>query len=328
MKILFFTDTHIRGFNIKSRKDNFLETLKLKFDEVFNLAEENKVDYILHGGDFFDKPDVSVSIVSEFAELLNKCKIPIYTICGNHDVFGHNPDTMHRSMIGLLNSVDILNILEEGDIKFLEKNGIRVQLTGQPYTYDIDEERNISKYIVDQVEDKVDYSIHMVHGMLLDKPFIKEVPHTLIEDVAKKTKASITFSGHYHTGFGVKNIDDKYFINPGSLIRMSSAYEEVKRKPKVILLELTEKIDIKEIPLKTALPGKEVFKEDSIVSDRNKEEQLYEFKQSIESSVNFDKLDINDILLEIAITENIDESIKEEALKRISEAQMAGGDSY
>ncbi len=326
MKLLYFTDTHIRGFNVKSRTDNLIETLKAKFTEVFQIAEEKNVDYILHGGDFFDKPDVSVSIVSDFAEFLNSSTRPIYTICGNHDVFGHNPDTMHRSMIGLLNSVDVLHIIEEGEKVELEKNGIRLQLTGQPYVYDIDEERSLHKYQLKDKPKDVDYAIHMVHGMLLDKPFIKEVPHTLIEDIYEGTEADITLSGHYHTGFPIKNLDGKYFINPGSLIRMSSAYDEVKRKPKIVVIDLEEAINIEEIYLKSALDGEDVFKKEDITASRNREEQLYEFRQSIESSVDFDRLDINDILVEIAVSEGIDEEVKQEALKRVSEAQMSGGE--
>ena len=49
----------------------------------------------------------------------------------------------------------------------------------------------------------------MVHGMLLDRPFIKGIPYTLIEDI-KDTLADITLSGHYHGGFKllklIKNI--------------------------------------------------------------------------------------------------------------------------
>ena len=53
-----------------------------------------------------------------------------------------------------------------------------------------------------------------------------------------------------------------------------------------------------------------------------KEDQLFEFKQSIEASVDFNRLDINEILIDIASTYNIDEEVKLEALKRISNSQI------
>lgn len=40
MRILFFTDTHIRGTNPQNRKDNFVETLFRKLEEVFDIAKK------------------------------------------------------------------------------------------------------------------------------------------------------------------------------------------------------------------------------------------------------------------------------------------------
>lgn len=218
MKILFFTDTHIRGTTPKNRKDNLVDTLEEKFHEILSISKNYNVDYILHGGDLFDRPDVSVSVVSKFAEVLNKFEMPIYIICGNHDIYGHNPDTINRTMLGLFDSIGIVNLIDENEIVFLEKGGITIQLTGQPYTYNIDDNKNLNKYIVENIDPKADYSIHMAHGMLLEKPFIKGIPYTLIDDIIS-TKADITLSGHYHSGFGIIKSKSKYFINPGSLIR-------------------------------------------------------------------------------------------------------------
>ena len=70
MKFLFFTDTHIRATNPTSRLDNYIETVEKKFMEVKDIINKNKVDFVLHGGDFFDRPDVPVKIVGKFANIL------------------------------------------------------------------------------------------------------------------------------------------------------------------------------------------------------------------------------------------------------------------
>lgn len=49
MKFLFFTDTHIRGNNPRSRKDIFVETLYLKFQEILDYINNNGIDYVLFG---------------------------------------------------------------------------------------------------------------------------------------------------------------------------------------------------------------------------------------------------------------------------------------
>ena len=82
--------------------------------------------------------------------------------------------------------------------------------------------------------------------MLLNKPFFEGVQYTLIEDI-KDTEADITLAGHYHNGFGIKKIDSKYFINPGSIVRVANKISEIKRIPEVILIEVNNKISIKSI---------------------------------------------------------------------------------
>lgn len=52
MRILYFTDTHIRGTNPKSRKDNFPDTLREKLEELVRVSQECKVDYVFFGGGF------------------------------------------------------------------------------------------------------------------------------------------------------------------------------------------------------------------------------------------------------------------------------------
>ncbi len=321
LRLLFLTDTHIRGTTPKNRKDNLPETLENKFKEIGKIVENYHIDYVLHGGDLFDRPDISVSVVGNFASILNEIKVPIYIICGNHDVYGHNPNTINRTMLGLLNALNVVRIIDKGEHIYLNKNGIKVQLTGQPYTFNIDDELNRSNYIVKDVPEDVDYAIHMVHGMLLNKPFIKGIPYTLIDDI-KDTEADITLAGHYHSGFGIINIDGKYFVNPGSLIRVTNSLIEIERMPKVVLIDLDEDINIELIELKSAAQGKDVLDRQEIENHIFKSERLFEFKQSIDTAVNFEKLEINEILMEVSNAEGVSEDVKEEALKRIALSQM------
>lgn len=328
LKLLFLTDTHIRGTTPKNRKDNLPETLERKLKEIIQIVEEYDIDYVLHGGDLFDRPDISVSIVGNFASILKDLKVPIYIVCGNHDIYGHNPNTINRTMLGLLDTLKVVRIINENEIIYLNKNGIKVQLTGQPYIYNIDNESNKSNYIVRDIPEDVDYAIHMVHGMLLNRPFIKGIPYTLIDHI-KDTKADITLSGHYHSGFGIVKIKDKYFINPGSLIRVTNSLVEIERIPQVAVLDLKDSIDVELIQLKTASKGEEVLDRQEVENHIFKSERLFEFKQSIDTAINFEKLDINDILMEVSNTEGVSEEVKKEALKRISDSQMKNlGDGY
>ena len=323
MKLLFFTDTHIRGTNPKNRKDIFIDAIEGKFMEIIDLIEEYEIDFVLHGGDLFDRPDVSISIVSRFAKIIDKIKIPFYLISGNHDVYGHNPDTINRTMLGLLDVLGIINIVKQDEQILLQKDNVTVQLTGQPYIYDIDKPDNLKYYIPKEIDPKSSYSIHMVHGMLLDKPFIKGIPYTLIDDL-KDTLADITLSGHYHAGFKTSKINDKYFINPGSMVRITNSLKEIERKPSVVFIELTDKITIKEIQLKSALPGKDILDRDEMERAAFKGERMLEFKQTIDEALDFEKMDINEVLIEVSGATGVEEEVKIEALRRIAICQMKG----
>lgn len=321
MKILYFTDTHIRGTNPKNRVDNFLETLKEKFNEVVDICNRENVDFILHGGDLFDRPDISVSIVGEFAKILNKFKSPIYVLSGNHDIFGHNPDTINRTMLGLLENTGVIKLVNNK--KIILESDIKVQLTGFPYIFGMDEGSTITNYLVKEVDETCIYSIHMTHGFLIDKPFREDVPHTLIEDI-KDTLADITLGAHYHYGFKTHEIDGKYFVNPGALVRISNSLIEIKRRPKVIIIELNNSINIREVYLNSAKPGEEVLDRSEMERHKFKGIKFNEFKEIIDSSSDLNNLDIMSILLDISDNENISEEVREEARKRIEKVQIDG----
>ena len=324
MKILYFTDTHIRGTNPKNRTDGFVETLKLKLTEVADICNKENIDYVFHGGDLFDRPDISISTVGEFVNIFKKFNRQIYIVSGNHDIFGHNQKTINRTMLGLLSNFGIFKLVDENPI-FIEKDNIKLQLSAYPFTFEMEEYKNKEKYKVLKKCEDADYAIHMVHGFLIDKPFIKNVPHTLISEIAD-TKADITLAGHYHFGFKTQIIDGKYFINPGALVRISNSLEEMKRKPKVIVINLTEKITVKEIYLKTALPGDMVLDRTEMERHKFKRSKIYEFKEILDTTTDLNSLDLVTLLSTIAKNESIDDEVRNEAVKRIEEVQMREAD--
>lgn len=324
MKLLYFTDSHLRSSNPKNRLDNFYETLKQKISEIVDISISENVDYILHGGDLFDRPDTPISLVSDFFKIFNKFQCPIYIVSGNHDIFGHNTNTINRTMLGLLSNLGILNLVNDKKI-ILKKDNISVQLTSNPYSYGIDEKINIDKYKVTEKNNYVDYMIHMTHGFLVDKPFLKHIPHTLISDISD-TLADITLGGHYHYGFNTVKIDNKYFINPGAIVRISNSLIELKRRPKVVIIELADSITIKDIYLKSALPGELVLDRSEIERHKFKQDKIFEFKEIIDSSSNFNSLDIYELLTQISINESIDDKVKKEAIRRVQEIQIKGAE--
>lgn len=320
MKLLFLTDTHIRGTSPINRRDNFLEALELKLQEVIRIIIDEKVDFCLHGGDMFDRPDISPSIVREVGIILKQCPVPIYTVAGNHDIYGHNPSTVSRTMLGLLDGLGIVKLIAAGEKVILTKGNLKVQLTGQPFDYDLDKEGEYG-YLVEKTPG-VNYAIHLVHGLLLEKPLFGS--YTLIENILK-TQADIVLAGHYHRGFSkVIRVEGKYFVNPGSLVRLEASLSEIKRTPQVALIDLESgSINIKLIKLASALPGSEVLDESKLLTRDYQEKRMADFVQGIKEVGEFKAFNIQEIMEMIAEREEIKATVKEEAMLRIGRAQEA-----
>lgn len=321
MRFLFFTDTHIRGNSPANRKDNFPDTLEAKLKEIVDIIEQEDIDYALCGGDIFDSPMPSIPVVTRYVRILKDMGVPIYAVAGNHDMYGHNPDTLDRTMIGFLNSIGLINLVRPGQKVMLDEGGTRVQITGQEFTYSLDDGSG-EGYIVRDKE--ADVAIHMVHGFLTDIRMFEGARFTTTDRIMD-TKADITLAGHNHAGF--KDVTDggRYIINPGGLARVTNHLSEMGRMPQVVIIELGSGITIRKRILKTAKRGEEVLDRSALEATRLHREKLEEFARGIRSSGMGLAVNIKDIINEIAKNQEIDGAVKEEALRRIAAAEESGG---
>ncbi|WP_059105232.1 metallophosphoesterase family protein [Shouchella shacheensis] len=328
MKFLYFTDTHIRGTAPKNRLDAFPETLKGKITEVLQIAKREEVDVLLHGGDVFDRPDLSPSVVGQFAQLFRDVDAPIYTISGNHDTFGHNPDTVSRTMLGLLDAFGIMKLIHPGEPVVIEGEGVRVQISGQPYHYDLDQrDPKLDYYPLNDT--KADVLIHLAHSMLVEKALPEGIPHTLVDHIWT-TPADVILTGHFHSGFGIKERDGKFICNPGAISRINNHWTEMERLPKVIIGTITHKdgISLREETLTVAKKGSEVLDRTYIEKAGHQEEKLHEFVQQVREQSSFQTLQMSDIIQELATLSNVEEKVKQEALRRMTavEERWEGGE--
>lgn len=301
---------------MRSRLDNVPDTLEAKLTEVGEIARTEKVDAILHGGDLFDRPDVSIMTVGRYAKIMAAYPTPVYATIGNHDIFAHNPKTLPRTMLGLL---DVL-----GHIELIPENGIRlesdcvVQLSAAPFRYDIDRGDREAFYVKRQ-DDTVDCHLLIVHGMLLQKPFLADISQTVIGDL-NPLDADIVLSGHYHSGYKATESKGTLFINPGSLLRTSNSLYDLQRIPQVLILDVDKGgvKDYRYIQLRSAKPGEEVLSRQLTIENQMRQENLEQFKQLVREHVDLDRYDIYHIMEDLANAENFASEVVEEAMARIA----------
>jgi DNA repair exonuclease SbcCD nuclease subunit len=290
IKLLYLTDTHITGRNPASRVDDIQETLKKKFTEVGDIANREQVDFIVHGGDLNHTPDVSNKLSGEITEIIKAWNKKVYVVPGNHDLYGYNINTLPNTKLGLLAKAGTITILDRlHPVKIVTPSGFVIGLEGQEYYENIDNGNPSDYQSMFPVSD-VDFSILIVHGMLLDHEFFNGVKHTKIDDI--NTDADVVFAGHYHPGFTQVTVDGTTYCNPGSLLRIENTKENRTNIPQVAILEVDEKtgkFDIKYIKLTSAQDGEDVFTDKQDV--KAYDETLSEFQTKIKGS-NFRGVDI------------------------------------
>lgn len=309
MKLLFLTDSHIRGNNPYSRCDNYPEALKNKHFEIGQIIKSSNVDAVVHGGDIFHSPDTSKSLISEYIKIFKSWKMPIYVVAGSHDIFGYNENTLSRTALGVLIAADVVKPL--GSIPTEIWSNIFV--VGINHSYKLDE--NPLNYSLEK-EDKNSILIEVVHGMVVDKPFFDE--YTLIKDM--RTEADLFLSGHFHPGWEPQKVNGTLFINPGSLGRV----ENINRiyPPSVVILNIEGKnIDYEIVPLKCASPFKDIFKAVTKL-DNNTSEKILEFMNKLsERTGDLEKQDIKSLILRLAKEENMDNEVIDNALLIVDEVK-------
>ncbi len=323
MRLLYLTDTHIRGTSPRSRNDDFPSTMKKKLEEVIQIVHREQIDAVLHGGDLFDRPDLSPAIVGQFAAFFRRFQVPVYAIAGNHDLFGHNPDTVGRTMLGLLDALGVLRLIRPGEVIFMEKEGRKVQLSGQPFHYDLDKRAPELDYSVPG-RNGADVCIHMVHGMLVDRPLPEGVAHTLIDHVWQ-ADFDLLLTGHYHAGFPLQRREGRVIVNPGALARVNNHVSEVQRMPQVAIITLEEEIDVRLLPLTSAVNGSEVLDRSYLQKKSYQEEKMNDFLQVVRAAGKVESISIAEIIDHIAKMHKVEDSVRKEALLRIAavEEQLA-----
>lgn len=325
MKLIFTGDWHLRGNNPRNRIDDYPTTAVAKLQEVFKIAVERDAKYILMPGDVWDRPEVSIAVLLDFAKILNESPVPIFVTPGNHDIYGYNLGSYNRSSLRLLEMlVPNLQVIAEPTKAYRLSDGkYPVYLTATPYSRQMDIDGYGYSPETDTGKDTV--KIHMAHGMLLDhKP-----PFDRYSDLYKvPSTADIVLTGHDHLGYGVyKRADGVTFCNPGSLLRISASVSEIERQIRVALVDidtLTAKHSIEFIPLQTAKPGDEVLDRSRIEEEKQRQYAMEAFSTLIQTHTGGKVLmDINHIVDTIAAENNFAPDVVQTALAIIDQQREA-----
>jgi DNA repair exonuclease SbcCD nuclease subunit len=150
-KFLYFTDLHAHPYKlfdeltingISSRLENAVAVIPY----VFKLADQEKCDAILFGGDLFHLPKmlptgVVNTVVQTFSTVFKRYDIPFYAISGNHDMSmkstWENRGFVEKSALFFLSKVFPSFVLLDNDFRTFDKADRPVEdqvtVVGVPY---------------------------------------------------------------------------------------------------------------------------------------------------------------------------------------------------
>jgi len=309
-KFLYLCDTHIKGKNPENRIGSYLQDVMAKMKEVVSLSVEHAVDFVVHGGDLFNSPDISNTIIDDFIDLVEASKITWYVVWGNHDTIGHDPKLSKASALAhIFRRSKYIKHLESNILKASKQEGIDTVLQGFDYYHnvegDIKEKGLICKY------PEAKYKIAVNHAFITLKPFLKHVLHIQMKDI--KTDFDLVLCSHYHKDWGIKEMNGTKFVNLGAIGRQG--IDEVTRTPQVLLAN-TETKELKIIKLKSAKEGKEVFDLEKIEKIKAFEANIDKFINSLDN-IKLQSLDVRGKIEEIAKETNADREIVDALINRI-----------
>ena len=312
MRALFITDSQIRGRNPINRSGIFVDDIYDKFKEVVKIGKEMEVDCFIHGGDFFDRPIVSLGVADRFVDLMEKTEKPWWIVRGNHDEIGHNPQLSGESMLDHLfrrsNLVKHLGGIAMDDGK--------VFLEGFDYYHDIEKDLKEKglKSSMPHLEGK---QIAVVHALITPNPLHPQIMHALCDEI--QTDFDLVLCGHFHYEFGIYKVPEQgvTYVGIGALARMSIAKWDAVRRPNVLYID-TDVPTMKIIPLESAKEASELFNLEKLSEEVEVNARIDQFVASLEST-KFQGLNLRGIIENIAKQGSVDRKVVDEVIKRIGE---------
>ncbi len=273
MKFLQISDTHLgyHQYGLSEREADFYDV----FEEAVEIAIENKVDFVLHSGDFFHTSRPSNDVFLKSINLIQKLKenkIPIFTISGNHDRGSQVRD------------VSPLKILESFGLKLVEQGSIEhegIVISGLKYLSKVSVRKTglkpILEAILEKSPNKNALNLLMLHHEF--QPFFPSSGLNLHEELPDGF--DYVGIGHYHIPQKPFKVRNSFVLYSGST-EYTAYNEKEENYPKgVHLIEYDEgefKYNFIELTRKRPFIKAEI-NEDSI------EESIKNIKKLIEESL-------------------------------------------
>lgn len=236
-KFIAVSDLHAMARTPEGRKDDYFSALAGKLDFIAHLANKHQA-HIIQTGDIIDSPSVADRALQLIIDWGKKIEGKIFYILGNHDIKGIAYEEWINSKLGYLTR------FQEKFIK-LNENSYDVITNVEPpiFLYGADYKKQIPN--ITTYNDFINILVTHDDFGLQNKDIWTEFGQKRLISTYPKTEYDIHIQGHYHLNHEPTKRDNTWLINPGALMRMKRNDEDLLREPRVALIEIESKDNIK-----------------------------------------------------------------------------------
>jgi predicted phosphodiesterase len=303
-KIIHFTDPHYKDKAPITRTDDYAKALIDKTLKISKLAKKVKAKAVFCGGDVFDVKDsikISYWLTNTLIQVFKEFPCPVYSLIGNHDITYDRLDTIGKQPLGTL--------FESGALKHLDKVVIDdVEIIGLDFTPA--NKTEIEHFVIEKKENKQIIIAH--HNLFLGQTQFYDEKAISYEQLSEVVNADIILNGHIHypvDGKYIVKLNNKYFVNPGSLSRGSLTDDNLDRNVQVVLID-TEEMVPELVNLQVA-PASEVFNIQAKEERKEKSRKIEEFVDNLkEAVVSTDGDDIVSVMSSLKLKKLVKERVE------------------
>lgn len=266
---LIVGDLHNDNRQPVMRKDDYCQACLDELNEVIDIGENTKVDYILFLGDIFHRMDPSGSCRNKVIKALQRSSRRKLVVVGNHDV-SNNFTNLMQSALGTLiidNHLEFQEYYPEFGIGMLHyKEGIH-------------------DAIYDGLATQHPAIIWAAHAYIVPSQFF-DASHVIFDDMPLNPECKLVTVGHLHTPMELTREDGVNLINPGSIGRPKASQEHLDRKPKVLMLKYSLEtggadLQHKYIELECSQSPENIFYLDAAIERRVNKKKAKEFVRQV-----------------------------------------------
>jgi exonuclease SbcD len=280
--LLTVGDVHLADRTPASRKDDYKAETFNELKMIARLAVKENASAVLFTGDIFHEKSAKMnshSLVREAISVFSSFPCPAYSIVGNHDISYNRMDTLEKQPLGVL--------FESGALRRLTR-----EVIGDFEVVGVDFDEHASYETLKPKKTHADgklVAVCHVYAEPSERDLFGE-PVFGYDKMSEGSDVDVYVFGHYHHDQGIVKINDKQFVNIGSLSRGSLNKENVEREVKIGKLSISgDKVVCEELKLPVR-PASEIFDIEKKKAIEEKETEIEQFVASLGKANLFESL--------------------------------------